>query len=67
MIEVRCGNCGHWIGEAPAELILVEHVKRSGDTKVEAPRDLRICRGCGRVNVFVALSSLDGMLTLPVG
>ena len=67
MTEVRCGNCGHWIGEAPDDLVLVEHVKRSSDTKVGPPRDLRICASCNRVNVFIARASLDGMLGVPVG
>ena len=67
MTDLRCGNCGHWLGETPTELVLVEHVTRSSDTKVGAPRDLRLCASCNRVNVFVARASLDGTLATPVG
>ncbi len=54
------------MGEAPEELVLVGHVKRSEDTEVAAPRDLRLCASCERVNVFVPLSSLDGTSAAPV-
>ncbi len=66
MIEVRCGNCGYWLGEASEELVLVGHVKHGDDAKVEAPRDLRHCVGCKRVNVFVPLASLDGSRSVQV-
>ena len=66
MIEVRCGNCGYWLGEASEELVLLGHVKHGEDAKVEPPRDLRHCVGCKRVNVFVPLASLDGSRSAPV-
>lgn len=66
MIEIRCGNCGYWIGEASEELVLVGHVNHGEDAGVEPPRDLRHCVGCKRVNVFVPRTSLDGTRSAPV-
>ena len=67
MIEVRCGECGQWIGESPAELVLVEVVDRGSDATVEPPRDIRRCPSCKLVSVFVARASLDGTLAGSVG
>lgn len=60
--EVRCGNCSHWLGESPEPLVYIEHVERGGDARIGAPRDLRLCKSCGRVNVFVARTDLDARL-----
>lgn len=56
---VRCGNCQHWLGEAPEALVYVEHVGKGAEAKVEPPRDLRLCKSCNRVNVFIARKDLD--------
>ncbi|MFW6089686.1 MAG: hypothetical protein ACODAB_08030 [Gemmatimonadota bacterium] len=60
--EIRCGKCSHWLGEAPEPLVYVEHVGRSTEARVEPPRDLRLCKSCGRVNVFVARTDLGERL-----
>lgn len=60
--EVRCGNCSHWLGESPVPLVFIEHVQKGADAKVLAPRDLRLCKSCSRVNVFVALEHLQARL-----
>ena len=62
MNEVRCGNCKHWLGEASEPLVFVEDVNRGPDTKVSEPRDLRLCKSCNRVNVFIPRSVLDRRL-----
>lgn len=60
--EVRCGNCSHWLGESSVPLVYVEHVRRGSEARVSAPRDLRLCKSCGRVNVFVARDHLHAAL-----
>lgn len=60
--EIRCGNCSHWLGESPSELVFVEHVQRGPDARVIPPRDLRLCKSCGRVNVFVAREEVEARL-----
>lgn len=62
MTELRCGNCNHWLGESPVELVFVETVERGPDARIASPRDLRLCKSCGRVNVFVARDALDRYL-----
>lgn len=60
--EIRCGNCSHWLGEASLPLVYIEHVRRGAEAKVAAPRDLRLCKSCGQVNVFVAFEHLQARL-----
>lgn len=59
MNELRCGNCKHWLGESSEPLLYVEHVDRSSDARVSRPRDLRLCKSCNQVNVFILKSALD--------
>lgn len=61
---IRCGNCDHWLGESPEPLVFVEHVGRGTDAKINPPRDLRLCKACLRVNVFIKRSDLDGVRSL---
>lgn len=63
---VRCGNCKHWLGESPEPLVFVEDVGRSDEARVDPPRDLRLCKSCGRVNVFIARKDLDLIRTAAV-
>ena len=58
-MTVRCGNCDYWLGESAEPVVFVDHVPRSAEVGVQAPRDLRLCKACGRVNVFVARKDLD--------
>lgn len=60
--EIRCGNCKHWLGEATEPLVYVEHVNRGPDANVSRPRDLRLCKSCNRVNVFISKAALDGRM-----
>lgn len=62
MNELRCGNCSHWLGEAPVPLVRIDVVARGSDARVKPPRDLRLCKSCGRVNVFVARADLEARL-----
>lgn len=57
-MEIRCGNCKHWLGESAVPLVYIEHVGHGTEARVAAPRDLRLCKSCGRVNVFVARDHL---------
>lgn len=61
-MDIRCGNCSHWLGESAVPLVFVEHVKRGTEARISAPRDLRLCKSCGRVNVFVAREHLHAAL-----
>lgn len=65
--EVRCGNCGHWLGESPEQLVFIEHVAKSGEARIDPPRDLRMCRSCQQVNVFIRLAELDSAMSQAVG
>ena len=56
---LRCHNCRKWIGEAAIALIPVETVAAGTECKVAPPRDLRLCRSCGRVTVFIPRADLD--------
>jgi hypothetical protein len=56
---VRCGNCDYWLGESSTPLVRIEVVAKGEDVALAPPRDLRLCKGCGRVNVFVATKDLD--------
>lgn len=58
-MTLRCGNCNYYLGETWSKLVYVGHCKRATDSPVEPPRDLRLCKSCGRINAFVPLSSLD--------
>lgn len=58
MKELRCGDCDYWIGEASTELVLVATIQKNTDPPVQSPRDLRLCKGCGKVSVFVARTDL---------
>ena len=57
--ELRCQDCRKWIGEATTALVPVETVAAGKDCKVAPPRDLRLCRSCGRVTVFIPRADLD--------
>lgn len=60
-MELRCANSdcrGYWLGEAPERVVLMEMVAKGADVTVQPPRDLRICKRCGCVNVFVTLKDL---------
>lgn len=62
MTDLRCGTCNYWIGESAIDLVRVEVVDRSAETRVATPRDLRVCKSCGGVNVFVSKDALDRSL-----
>ena len=69
-MELRCGKCKHWLGESPEPVVYVETVANSSESQIPPPRDLRMCRSCQRLNVFVplkALKALDSRLVTPVG
>lgn len=57
--ELRCGGCQYWLGESAEPLVFVETVAKSADALVQRPRDLRLCKSCGRVNVFIRRGDLD--------
>lgn len=56
---LRCKKCDYWIGESIVEMTVVAHVKRSEKVRLAPPRDLRVCGGCGAVNVLVPTSDID--------
>ena len=56
---LRCRNCNRWLGESTEPLIFIEHVRKSADVHIRPPRDLRFCKNCNCVNVFVNLKDLD--------
>ena len=58
-MALRCQNCRKWIGESVVALVPVETVRAGKECKVAAPRDLRFCRSCGRVTVFIPKADLD--------
>ena len=66
-MDVRCGDCGYWLGESSQKLIHVECLAHSTETRVAPPRDLRLCKKCGRVNVFIAAADLDWRRVSVVG
>lgn len=57
---VLCGNgrCKYWLGESPEPLVYVESVEKGEEVTIPPPRDVRICKGCGQVAIFVPKSSL---------
>ena len=57
--EVRCRNCRKWVGETVAPLVPVETVAAGEESKIAPPRDLRLCRSCGTVTVFIPRADLD--------
>ena len=57
--SLRCGKCGYWLGESTVSLVRVEHVSKGNDVTIAPPRDLRLCKQCSRVNVFIARADLD--------
>lgn len=59
--SVHCGNgrCKYWLGESPEPLVYVESVEKGEEVTIPAPRDVRICKGCGSVAIFVPKASLD--------
>ena len=69
---VLCGNtldkkgrpvtCDHWLGESPEPLVYVDSVAKGADVRIPPPRDVRICKGCGGVAVFVPRRALDRIL-----
>lgn len=58
--SVHCGNgaCKYWLGESPEPLVYVESVEKGEEVKIPPPRDVRICKGCGSVAIFVPRESL---------
>jgi hypothetical protein len=56
--ELRCGACNYWLGESVAPLVRLGTVEKSSEATVKRPRDLRVCKSCGKVNVFLARSAL---------
>lgn len=62
MSKLRCGNCDHWLGEAPSPLVYVTNIATGEEPSVRPPRDLRLCKSCGQVNVFIAQRDLDARL-----
>lgn len=67
MNELRCGNCGYWVGESTEAMVFVETVDRSVKCLLSPPRDMRICKSCNRVNVFIPRGALDRQLKRVVG
>lgn len=63
---LRCRNCKWWLGESAVDLVYVEHVERGSESTVAAPRDLRLCQNCRRVNVFISRKDLDRTSALAV-
>lgn len=59
-MELRCGNgrCNYWLGEAPSQMVNLGVFAKAGDVTIQGPRDLRLCRKCEQVNVFVPLAEL---------
>jgi HK97 family phage prohead protease len=58
-IALRCANCSHWVGEAVEEMVRIGHEPNAKNLHVRPPRDLRLCRSCGRVTVFIPKNDLD--------
>lgn len=58
MNELRCSNCNYWLGESVVSLAHLGHVQKSAEATVKPPRDLRVCKSCGQVNVFVPREGL---------
>jgi hypothetical protein len=56
---LRCGSCNHWLGESVEPLAFVECVKNGMDATIAPPRDLRLCKSCLRVSVFIPRRDLD--------
>lgn len=67
--SVHCGNgrCNYWLGESSEPLVYVESVAKGEHVTIPAPRDVRICKGCGHVAIFVPRSSLDLRRVEPTG
>lgn len=63
MTELKCGNCGYWVGESSKPLAYVEHVASGYEAVIPHPRDLRLCKQCSRVSVFVPEEDLRRALT----
>jgi hypothetical protein len=61
--RIECGNCKTWLGESVVDLVFVEHVEKGvesvSELGVRPPRDLRLCKSCDRVNVFIPRAELD--------
>lgn len=66
--ELRCGNCNFWLGESSEPLVYVDTVPKwdpatDGELKVRKPRDLRLCKKCEHVNIYVPKSLVRNLLT----
>jgi hypothetical protein len=57
-MELRCGKCNYWLGESTVPLVNLGTVAKSSEAVVKPPRDLRVCKSCGSVNVLVARKDL---------
>lgn len=57
-MEIRCGNCNYWLGESTVPLVNLECVMKSAEATIKPPRDLRVCKSCGQVNVLIARKDL---------
>lgn len=60
--EVRCQNCSHYLGESSVELVSLGTVKHSTEVKVQPPRDLRYCKSCQNISIYVARADLEARL-----
>lgn len=63
--EVRCGNAkcnSYWLGEAAEPMVFIEHVAKGEPVNVASPRDVRLCKACGRLNVHVTRGHLMARL-----
>ncbi len=56
---LRCYECRKWVGESVDPLIPVDRIAAGAECKVDPPRDLRLCRSCGVVTVFIPRADLD--------
>jgi HK97 family phage prohead protease len=63
---LKCANCKYWLGEAVEEMAAIDHVGHGRDVTLSPPRDLRLCKQCGRVTVFVRRKDLDRLLGVRV-
>lgn len=55
----RWVKCRYWLGESLQPVVYVASVKKGEEVTIAEPRDVRICKGCGQVAVFVPRAGLD--------
>lgn len=65
--DLQCGNCKLWVGESAEPMVKIDVVDSGFEATVPPPRDLRLCKRCGKVTVFVPSKDIDAWRASIIG